>query len=193
MRLVVVVALLAAGCGGESQGVEVTEADDSPPSRTVRPPDPRAPLDTVYADSGLFVDPSLQLDSLSADSLRRDSVRQDSLAQVPVAPDFRTFWPEFRIALEDGPAAAASLAAIEGDAESAIGRLLVGPFLDGALALSARDFRRAATSRMATVIVGYDADGTAVPQENALTESAVTLRFDVLEGEYRLVGLEVAG
>ena len=93
VRLVVVVALLAAGCGGESQGVEITEADDSPPSRTVRPLDPRAPMDTTYADSGLFADPSLQLDSLRADSLRRDSVRQDSLAQVPVAPDFRTFWP----------------------------------------------------------------------------------------------------
>ena len=66
-------------------------------------------------------------------------------------------------------------------------------FRDGVLALTPRDFRRAATSRTATVIVGYDADGTVVPQEEAETESSLTLRFDVLEGEYRLVGLEVAG
>lgn len=194
---VLVLAVALAACGGERpQGIEVTEAEPTP---TVRPSArPTAPLDTVYADSGLFVDPSLRPDSLRADSLRRDSLRLDSLARAAdvTAPDFRTFWPRFRAALEDGPAAAAPFVALE-DAgepvEATLARVLEGAFLDGALALTARDFRRDATSRTARVVVGYDADGNVVPQEEALTESSVTLRFDVLEGAYRLVGLEVAG
>lgn len=192
-----VVAVALSSCGGEQpQGVEITEAD--PASRTARTrPSPMSPLDTVYADSGLFVDPSLRSDSLRADSLRRDSIRLATLAQEVAAPDFRAFWPRFQSALEGDFAVGLSMIGLEASSKGAVDDQLT-PLFDASfrpaiLALTARDFRREGTARSARVIVGFDDEGNVVPQDEALTESSVELRFDVLEGEYRLVGLEAAG
>lgn len=196
----VAVALLLAACGGETpQPIEVTEAEPVTIPRPARPA--LAPLDTIYADSGLYVDPSLRLDSLRADSLRRDSLRRDSLVRGAAArPDFRTFWPAFVEAVRQGPAAvaartafSASLTREEFDAmvyEHAFG---ADPFRAGVLALTARDFERDGTAREARVVVGYGADGEIVPQDEAETESSVGLRFEVVDGAYRLVRVAFAG
>ncbi len=199
LALVLVLLAVAAGCGdGQPRGVEVTEADDdvfAGPSR------PSLALDTVYADSGLYADPRLRPDSLRADSLRRDSLRQDSLRRAEVArPDFRTFWPTFQSAVRRDRAAVAALAAFsDGFTRADFDAMLYeaafggGPFRDGVLALTARDFRRDGTRRQSAVVVGYDAEGQIVPQDEALTESAAVLTFDVVGGAYRLVGVELAG
>ena len=191
----------AAGCGGDSpRGVQVTEAADD-----ARLPDrPRQSLafDTVYADSGRYVDPRL-------DSLRRDSVRADSLlaatagAASPPEPaaqaaSFQAFWPRFKDAVRAGAQPTAALARFSVDLrredfgatfESAFG----APFRGPVLALTARDFRRDGTAREVTVTVGYDAEGQVVPEDEAETESSVVLRFDVVEGAYRLISVALAG
>ena len=191
-------ALAAGACGGDRpQGVEITEA---PPESEVRPGRRPAPLDTVYADSGLFADPRLRPDSLRADSLRRDSLRQDSLRRAAVArPDFRAFWPRFRRAVQAGPDSVAARTAFS----DALPRddfrgLYAVAFADSlfrprVLGLTARDFRREGLRREVTVTVGFDADGRSVPEDEAVTESAVVLTFDVVDGAYRLVRVQQAG
>ena len=191
-----VLALALGACGGETpRGVEVTESTES----ALPPPGPRrsAAFDTVYADSGLWAG---ALDRQRLDGSGRDSLRQDSARQDPpeppadAAPDFRTFWPRFRDAARAGRAPAAALAsfseAMSRDAFDRAFEVALGdPFRDGVLALTPRDFRRAGTAREAAVTVGYDAGGRVVPQDEAVTEARATLRFDVVDGAYRLVGL----
>ncbi|MAQ92298.1 MAG: hypothetical protein CMM84_02025 [Rhodothermaceae bacterium] len=199
--LLVLAALLLGGCGGDKpQGIEVTEA---PADSELLPGARRgAPLDTVYADSGLFSDPRLHPDSLRADSLRRDSLARDSALQAaaaPVAPDFRTAFPAFLAAVREGRSAVRARTAFSDALPEADFPMLYdaafgeGPFRDGILALTARDFRREGTARVATVTVGYDGDGNVVREDEALTESAVILTFDVVEGTYRLVRIDLAG
>ena len=200
LALAVVAAGLAA-CGGERpQGVEVTEADDG--LVVARAPRPAgAASDTVYADSGLYADPRL-------DSLRRDSLGRDSLAPAPAppppadaapaGPDFRAFWPRFRAAVEAGPDRAAGLAAFSDRLPrdrwaDTWARAFDGPFRPGVLALTARDFARDGEARRATVVVGYDADGAVVRQDEAVRESRLALRFEVVDGAYRLVSADVSG
>ena len=199
-RGALLLALVVSACGGDRpQGVEVTEAPPESELRT-RPSGP-VPLDTVYADSGLFADPSLRPDSLGADSLRRDSLRQDSLRRAQAArPDFRTFWPDFRRAVQSGPDAVAALTAFSAslsrdDFDAALypGVFEEGPFRDGVLDLTARDFRRDGPRRIVTVTVGYGADGDVVPEDEAVTESAAVLTFDVVGGAYRLVRIDLTG
>ena len=194
----VALAVGVGACGGDaSKGVQVTEA---PPESELRPRLRRpAPLDTVYADSGRFADARFHPDSLRADSLRRDSLARDSVRPSAVAaPDFRTFFPSFLGAVRAGRAAVRERAAFsaalpEADFSDLYDTAFGDPFRDGILALTARDFRRAGTAREATVTVGYDADGRVVPEDEAVTESAVVLRFDVVDGAYRLVGVALAG
>lgn len=198
-RAALALALLVAGCGGgDRQSVVVTEAD-APAPRAQRAG--LSPLDTVYADSGLFVDPSLRLDSLRADSLRRDSVRLDSLTRAtPAAPDFRRFWPRFQSAVRRDRAAVAALAAFSGtmtrdefDEIYYDAAFRDGPFREKVLALTPRDFERDGTARRVWIVVGFDVDGEIVPEDEADTESGLELRFDVVDGAYRLVGLALAG
>ena len=180
------VARALAACGGnDSKGVAVTEAPDVAARADLRP----SGLDTTYADSGLFADPRLHPDSLRADSLRRDSLRADSLAQA-ARPDFRAFFPRFRAAAEAGTAAGLATDGVDRDLLAAA---LAPPFRAGVLALTARDFAREGTARTAVVVVGYDTEGRVVPQDEADTESAVVLRFDVVDGAYRLVAVDLAG
>ena len=195
--------VLAAGaCGDERpRGVRVTEAADAP----LPPTGPRrvAPLDTVYPDPGLYADP--RLDSLRQDSLRRDS---GGAAGAPptggppraepsaAAPDFGAFWPRWRDAARQGAAPAAALAVFSdamsrADFDAAHAVALDEPFRAGVLALTARDFRRDGTARVASVVVGYDAGGAVVPQDEAVAEARASLRFDVVDGAYRLVSLAV--
>ena len=194
--------LVVAGCGGDRpQGVTVTEAEDPAGGPAARP---SLAFDTVYTDSGAFTDPSLQPDSLRADSLRRDSLRadalrRDSLRRAARGPDFRTFWAAFQDAVRQDEPAVRALAsysdrldqeAFEGLYEAAF----VGePFRSRVLALTPRDFARDGAAREVTVIVGYDAGGNVVPQDEAETEASLTLRFEVVEGTYRLVRVAPAG
>ncbi|WP_412060244.1 hypothetical protein [Rubrivirga sp. IMCC45206] len=183
---VLALALALAACGGdEPKGIAVTEAPDVGTRADLRPP----ALDTTYADSGLFVDPRLRPDSLRADSLRRDSLRADSLAQA-ARPDFRAFFPRFRAAVQAGTAAAL---ATDGVDRELLAAALAPPFRAGVLALTARDFAREGTARTVSVIVGFDVEGTVVPVDEADTESAAFLRFDVVDGAYRLVAVDLAG
>ena len=197
-------AVLLVGCGGDKpRGVEVTEATDD--ARIATRSRPSQALDTTYADSGLFVDPrldSLRLDSLRADSLRRDSLRRGAEAgpaapSVPAA-DFTAFWPRFKAAVRAGLEPTMALAQFSPDFpredfgttfEAAFG----DPFRSRVLALTPRDFRRDGTAREAMMTVGYDAEGEIVPQDEAETESAVIVRFDVVDGAYRLVSVQLAG
>ncbi len=191
--LLVLLAPLALGaCGGdERQGVAVTEGD---PVATIVPPGPRpsAAFDTVYADSGFYADPGL-------DSLTADSLAGASETPAPSGPDFRAFWTTFRAAVREGEDAVAALArfGVDGLARTTVdahvAALLEAPFRDRVLALTARDFRIRGDARDVTVTVGYDADGAIVPEDEAVTESSLLLRFEPRDGAYRLVGLDVTG
>ena len=187
-RLALAAALVAlAACGSDAEGVAVTEAAPGP----LRAPVPAAfgdtarpaPLDTVYADSALFEDPAL--DSLAVDTARA----------APAAPDFRAFWPRFRAAVRAGRGGGAELATERGaEALRTLGpTVFADPFLDGVLALTARDFRRDGAARAATVTVGYDRAGVVVAEDEAVREATATLRFDVVDGAYRLVDLDLTG
>lgn len=209
MRVLVLATLAMAmwGCGGDKpRGIEVTEASDD--ARVPARPGGLA-FDTVYASRGadLSLD-SLAIDSLRVvarrrDSLRTDSLRRDSIARAPALPaapaaDFAAFWPRFQTAVRAGREPTTALTRFSGDLrredfgtafEAAFGE----PFRARVLALTPRDFRRDGTARQATVVVGYDADGAIVPQDEAVTESAVVLRFDIVDGAYRMVSVTPTG
>lgn len=200
MRRAVLLALAVAlgACGGERpQGVEVTEADDEVASAPARPS--VGALESAAPDTAGIAE--AQRDSLTrADALRRDSLRQDSLARAEAArPDFRVFWPRFRTAVLGGRDGVAARTAFSDDLPPEAFELLYevafgpGPFRDGLQRLSARDFRRDGTRREAVVVVAYDADGRVVPEDEGVTESGLVLAFDVVDGAYRLVGLQLAG
>jgi len=198
LGLALVLLAVAAGCGDEQpRGVEVTEADDDVFAGPARP---SMAFDTVYADSGLYADPRLRPDSLRADSLRRDSLRQDSLRRAEVVrPDFRTFWPRFQAAVRQGPDAVRPLTAFSERLGEPAFELLYDvafggePYRSRVLALTPRDFALEGASREATILIGYDADGQIVPQDEADTESSVSIRFEVVGGAYRLGEINPAG
>ena len=155
----------------------------------------RALPDTVAADSA----PS---DSLRrADSLRATALRADSLARARDAarPDFRAFWPRFLAAAERGPDALRPLAAFSDRLPADdFAALYARAFEDDVFtprvrALTARDFRREGTARSVSVLVGFDSEGAVVPQDEAVTESSVTLAFEIVGGAYRLVEIASAG
>ena len=181
-------ALALAACGSDAEGITVTEAA---PDGALRAPTPGgaadtlrrpAPLDTVYADSGLYADPAL-------DSL----VAADTVEAPAAPPDFRAFWPRFRDAVRAGEAA--GLVAPGGAAafEARGPVVFAEPFRAGVLALGARDFRREGAAREASVTVGYDRRGRVVPEDEAVREASAVLRFDVVDGAYRLVDLRTVG
>jgi hypothetical protein len=58
------------------------------------------------------------------------------------------------------------------------------------LSLSPRDFERDGTVREIRVVVGFNAEGRPVPEDEADTDSAILLRFDVIDGRYRWVGFK---
>ena len=190
-RPALLLAAVLAACGSDAEGVAVTEAA---PDGALRAPAPGgaagaprpAPLDTAYADSGLHAEHALRPDSLGADTADADP---------PAAPpDFRAFWPRFRDAVRAGRGVDALVAPGGAAAfEAAAPVALAPPFRDGVLALGARDFRRAGTGREATVRVGYDRAGAVVAEDEAVREATATLRFDVVDGAYRLVDLRTAG
>lgn len=190
-RPALLLALLLAACGSDAEGVAITEAEPdgaltAPRPRAVGPDTFSAPLDTVYADSGLYVDPSLRgLDSLDADTVAVDT--------VAAPPDFRAFWPRFReaVLVEDAATLVAPGGAEAFEASSPV--VLAAPFRERVLALTARDFRRDGTAREATVRVGYDRAGRVVAEDEAVREAAATLRFDLVDGAYRLTDLRVVG
>ena len=186
-RAALVLAAVLAACGSDTEGVAVTEAA---PGGT-RAPTPGgaadtlrlAPFDTVYADLGLYEDPAL-------DGLRADSAGAPEAAPAP--PDFRAFWPRFRDAVRAERGVAALVAPDARGAFEARGpAVFAEPFRNGVLALGARDFRRDGAARVATVRVGYDRAGRVVPEDEAVREAAAVLRFDVVDGAYRLVDLRV--
>ncbi len=196
-------AVAAAGCGGDQpRGVQVTEATDD--ARLPARPRQSLAFDTVYADSGRYADPrldSLRRDSLRADSLsaRGDEAGSESPAAEPASPaaSFQAFWPRFRDAVRAGAEPTAALVRFSGDLRredfgATFGSAFGAPFRGPVLALAPRDFRRNGAAREVTVTVGYDARGEVVPEDEAETESSVTLRFDVVDGAYRLVSVALA-
>ncbi|HEX9951645.1 MAG TPA: hypothetical protein VGB53_07745 [Rubricoccaceae bacterium] len=188
--------LVLGGCKGRSGGVAVTEA---PPVGFPGASGRYTEGDTVYAAFA---------DSLAADSLLADSLAAGSTAGTPEAapdstPDFRPFWAAFRAAVQSGrrPAVAALARVGPGgiapaawpDAASAF---LDEPFRTPLLALDAEALARDGAARVATVVVGFDAAGTVVPQDEADTDAAVVLRFEIVAGEagaaWRLVRVDTA-
>lgn len=197
--LLLALGLLAGACKGRREGVAVTEA---PPVGVPAAPGLYTEGDTVYADAA-FAD-SLRADSLAAvDSLRADSVAAATPATAP-APDFRAFWTSFRAALRTGRRATVAPLALVGPGGIAPAEWpdLATAFLDddfrtALLALDATALRRDGDARVATGVVGYDAEGRVVPQDEADTDSAVILRFEIVAGAdslaWRLVRVDVAG
>lgn len=171
-------ALLLTACGGGEAGVPVGEA-----APVVLAPPPTVPrstaLDTVYADT---------LGMADADSVGAPA---DSLVAPPqVEPSLAALQQAVR---RDQRASLRDLA--PGVPRADLDRLWVrvesGPFRDGLLALAARDLRRDGTARTARVVVGYDASGRVVPQDEADTDRTLAVRFDVVDGAYRIVGVDL--
>ncbi|MEL6614433.1 MAG: hypothetical protein AAFQ43_01770 [Bacteroidota bacterium] len=179
----VLAVLVATGCGGDSAQTEAGPA--LPPA----PPDLPDVSDLDDADFASDLDSlDLVVDSLVADTLASGEPEADP---APAAPSFEPFLREFKVALQTGRVAdlaakglpAADLAAVADDAD----------FRPRILSAGADRYRRYGTRREAYLVVGYDADGAVVPEDEAVTESALGLVFDVVDGEYRLVRVERAG
>lgn len=174
----VLVMLVLGACGGEPSGVTVGEAPPvvlaPPPSRT-----PVAARDTVYADT---------LQVSGSDSA---AVAADTLA---VRPEPDEALEALQRAVRDGRRSALTTLAPDVPATD-LDLLWVlvesGPFRDGLLALAPRDLRRDGSARTARVVVGYDAAGQIVPQDEAETDRALAVRFDAVDGVYRIVGVDV--
>lgn len=173
--------LLAAGCGGESAQTEAGPA---------LPPAPPDLPDVGDLDDAAFASDLDSLD-LAPDSTAADTLASSEADPAPAAPSFEPFLREFKVALQNGRArdlaasglSAEDLAAVADDAA----------FRQRVLAAGPDRYRRYGTRRETYLVVGYDADGAIVPEDEAVTESAVGLIFDVVEGEYRLVRIERAG
>ncbi|HEX8384947.1 MAG TPA: hypothetical protein VF576_02130 [Rubricoccaceae bacterium] len=183
LAVVVALAALAGGCKGRPSGVAVTEA---PPVGFPSAPGRYTDGDTTYADSAYaFSDTLAASDSLA----RPPEVAADS------TPDFDVFWGDFRAALRLGrPANVEALAAGPAVGRSEAARAAFAePFRSGLLALTPRDLTRDGDARVARAVVGYDAEGNVVPQDEADTDSAVVLRFEVVGGGWRLVRVDLPG
>ena len=179
-RAALLVALAAAGgCGERPDGVPVGQADDG--AALPHPSGWRSgALDTVYADTLAF-----------ADSLRADSLAAADTLAAARAPEAAPLWAAVQAAVRARRRAAwDDLTAGTAGAALAWEVLADGPFRDGLLALDARDLRRDGTARVARVVVGYDADGRVVPQDEADRDRALTLRLDVVDGAYRVTRVE---
>lgn len=173
-------ALVLSACGDQEPGLVVTEADPVASRSGVDPDvDTLSAVDTTLADT-VAVDTS----AVAADS-------------VAAPPDFDAFWPAFQAAVRTGNVdVVARLARFEpGGAglDESYTSAFTEPFRSGVLALRPRDFRHSGTARDARVVVGYDADGRVVPQDEADRDEAIRLRFDVVDGAYRWVDLETDG
>ena len=176
-----VVCIVLAGCGDDKPSVTITEAD---------PVAERTP--STVDTSALAASDSTLTDSLViADSA--DVALVDSVAAPP--PDFNAFWTQFQAAVRSGRVGAVTQYAKLGgdgiglvDIDKAYISAFTEPFKSAVLSLSPRDFERDSLAREIRVVVGYDADGRVVPEDEADTDSAILLRFDVINGRYRWVG-----
>lgn len=184
--LVLALAVVGMGCGEKSGGIEIGEADGS----------------AIAANAGADTD-SLAADSswtAGADSAEAMPAEGTASAAAESA-DFAPFWAAFTAAIESGNRTPiASLTKVGAGGISAAE--LDGSFLpairdvqtrNALTALSADDFERDGTRRRGTARMGFDGEGNPVPIEEADTESAIILDFDLANGEYRLVAFQMAG
>jgi hypothetical protein len=176
--------LLGAGCGNQTSGVPVGEADASFSTDA-----PAAGLDSLGADTSRA--------TLDDEETTPDGTTVDAAGEA----DFPAFWTAFQGALQGG-----GRQAIASLTQMGAGGIAEGDFDDGLLPsvtdadvraaflrLTPRDFERDGARRTGTVMLGYDGEGTLVPIDEAETESSVSLTFDVVNGDYRLVSFQVAG
>ena len=194
--------LLALGaCKGAPEGVAVTEA---PPVAFPAAPGRYAEGDTTYAAADSLADDSLADDSLAADALAADSAARPPAAVRDSTPDFGRFWTTFRQAARSGRRGGVAALAVVGpggvaraDWPQAAEALTTEPFRTPLLALDARSLAYDGSARTASLLVGFDTDGTVVPQDEAETDSAVLLRFEIVGAPggraWRLVRVEFAG
>ena len=163
--------------GPPTTGVAVTEA---PPVGAARPrPRRYAEGDTVYADAA-FAD-SLRADSLAGRPLPPARLAAPRTRRPRPTPDFRAFWTAFRAAVRAGRRAAVAARATR-RRRTTSAAVLDEPFRAPLLALDATALRRDGDARVATLVVGYDAEGRVVPQDEADTDAALVLRFETRRG-----------
>ena len=180
-RWALALALVAAGCGGEK-----TQETPAP----ALPPAPPAIPEVGDLDDGGFLDE----DDPGADSLAEaDTVASGAPEPAPAAPSFAPFLSEFKVALQNGTAR--RHAALGDDlSPEALAFVADDPaFRQKILAAGADRYRRYGTRRETYVVVGYDREGNVVPEDEAETESGAGLVFDIVDGEYRLVRIDLAG
>ncbi|WP_143536898.1 hypothetical protein [Rubricoccus marinus] len=175
-RWALAVALLASGCGGENA---------QQPAAPALPPAPPSIPDVGDLDD--FDDAFEDADSLGtpeADSL-------EATALPDPGPSFAPFLTEFKVALQKGTARRLAAPGLSAQDFAAVAE--DDAVRQHVLAAGVERYRREGTRREVYVVVGYDAEGNVVPEDEAITESAVGLTFDVVDGAYRLVRIERAG
>ena len=175
------VAVLAPGCGKKAEGVAIGEAA---PVGFPAPSGRFSDGDTTYVDSSYTA-----TDSLAADS--SVVARADTLV---AAPDFAAFWRSVQAAVRSGRRADLAALAVVGLGgiapavwPAASDAVLDAPVREALGSLGARDVLVEGDARVARVVVGRDAAGAVVPQDEAVTDSALRLRFEAVGGTWRLV------
>ncbi len=178
---VALVGFVIAGCGDDKPSVTITEAD------------PVAERRSVTADTSALAPP----DSILADSLVADTVSIAPVDTVIAPPDFGPFWTAFQASIRSGNVNAVTRFATLGEdgvglanVDQAYIKAFTGPFKNAVLSLSPRDFERDETAREIRVVVGFNAEGRVVPEDEADTDEGIRLRFDVVNGRYRWVGFD---
>ncbi|MEM6326083.1 MAG: hypothetical protein AAF791_03100 [Bacteroidota bacterium] len=170
--MVLTVALAA--CGGTEEPIPEEEGVFVPvPS----PEDLEVPADSF--------DTFPEADSLALDSLIvEDSVQ---VTEAP-APSFAPFLAQFKQALQTGDVEAFAAEGVD------VWVLANDPaFQQQVLAAPPDQYSREGTRRETWVVVGFDVEGNVVPEDEADTESGLGLVFDVVDGAYRLVRVDMAG
>ncbi|MEO0558824.1 MAG: hypothetical protein AAF170_11645 [Bacteroidota bacterium] len=183
--MLIAVALLSVGCGEDTPTVTITEADPVAERRPqLADTSELAMADTTLADSALVV----------------DSVEVAPVDTVAAPPDFAPFWTTFQGAIRSGNVNAVTRFAKLGEAgigladvDQAYIAAFTEPFKTAVLTLTPRDFERDGTIREIRVVVGFDAEGRVVPEDEADRDEAIRLQFDVVDGRYRWVGFADEG
>ena len=169
-------------CGGESaQDTSTVALPPEPPSF----PEPDAFDDDDFEDLAATPDTSVTADTLATSP--------EASGDATPAPTFEPFLREFKVALQEGGARRYAAIGSSLTADDLAALTADPAFQQKVLAAGPDRYRRYGNRRETYVVVGFDADGNIVPEDEAVTESGLGLVFDIVDGAYRLVRIERAG
>ena len=183
MRTLAFVGALAvlAACGGEETAT-IPEVNVPPSPGAIEAPS--LGQDTITYSDSVVVDTLAGADA-------------DSTLAPAAAPAFPAFLADLKAQIRAGNrnavAALATAPAAQTLANGGHRFAFEGAIGERFLSAEPARYRRDGTRRTLSVVVGFDGEGEVVPEDEAETESGAVYTFDLVDGEYRLIRLDLAG